>query len=120
MAGRRPQLIPHFPIRPLCLMLAALAAHGVAWSQSTESTLPEVTVKSSQLIKDASIPSLGELFHYVPGAVMHQGEGNRDQIVIRGTGSTADFYLNGCAMTPRCSATSTTSSASRSSKVRAA
>src|SRR5258705_8297444 len=26
---------------------------------------------------------------------MHQGEGNRDQVVIRGTSTTADFYLNG-------------------------
>jgi catecholate siderophore receptor len=54
-----------------------------------------ITIVPSQLIKDASLQSLGELFHYVPGAVMHQGEGNRDQIVIRGTSSTADFYVNG-------------------------
>jgi catecholate siderophore receptor len=26
---------------------------------------------------------------------MHQGEGNRDQIVIRGTSTTADFYVDG-------------------------
>jgi catecholate siderophore receptor len=54
-----------------------------------------VSVVPAQLIKDASLLSLGELFHYVPGAVMHQGEGNRDQIVIRGTSTTADFYVNG-------------------------
>ena len=54
-----------------------------------------VTVVPAQLIKDASLLSLGELFHYIPGAVMHQGEGNRDQIVIRGTSTTADFYVNG-------------------------
>ena len=54
-----------------------------------------VTVVPAQLIKDASLLSLGELFHYVPGAVMHQGEGNRDQIVLRGTSTTADFYVNG-------------------------
>jgi catecholate siderophore receptor len=54
-----------------------------------------VTVVPERFIRDASILSLGELFHYVPGAVMHQGEGNRDQIVLRGTSSTADFYVNG-------------------------
>jgi catecholate siderophore receptor len=26
---------------------------------------------------------------------MHQGEGNRDQIILRGTSSTADFYVDG-------------------------
>src|SRR5204863_9570053 len=53
-----------------------------------------ITIVPAQLIKDASLLSLGELFHYVPGAVMHQGEGNRDQIVLRGTSTTADFYVN--------------------------
>ncbi len=33
--------------------------------------------------------------HYVPGVNWHQGEGNRDQIVIRGQSSTADFFVNG-------------------------
>lgn len=54
-----------------------------------------VTVVPMQLIRDAGLPSLGELFHYVPGALMHQGEGNRDQVVLRGTSTTADFYVNG-------------------------
>jgi catecholate siderophore receptor len=54
-----------------------------------------VTVVPAQLVKDASLLSLGELFSYVPGALVHQGEGNRDQVVLRGTSTTADFYLNG-------------------------
>src|SRR4029077_11014570 len=32
---------------------------------------------------------------YVPGVLMHQGEGNRDQLIIRGTSTTADFYVDG-------------------------
>ena len=39
--------------------------------------------------------SMGDVFRYVPGVLMHQGEGNRDQIVIRGTSTTADFYVDG-------------------------
>jgi catecholate siderophore receptor len=32
----------------------------------------------------------------VPGIIIHQGEGNRDQVSIRGqVASTADFFLNG-------------------------
>ncbi len=54
-----------------------------------------VSVVPAQLIRDISLQSLGDLFRYVPGTLMHQGEGNRDQIVIRGTSTTADFYVNG-------------------------
>jgi catecholate siderophore receptor len=54
-----------------------------------------VTVVPAQLIKDISLQSLGDLFRYVPGTLMHQGEGNRDQIIIRGSSTTADFYVNG-------------------------
>src|SRR5690348_12458934 len=46
-------------------------------------------------MKDASMQSMGDVFRYVPGALMHQGEGNRDQIVLRGTSTTADFYVDG-------------------------
>ena len=31
----------------------------------------------------------------MPGAVGAQGEGNRDQIVLRGNNSTADFFVDG-------------------------
>jgi catecholate siderophore receptor len=54
-----------------------------------------VSVVPAQLIKDISLQSLGDLFRYVPGTLMHQGEGNRDQIIIRGSSTTADFYVNG-------------------------
>ena len=39
--------------------------------------------------------SMGDVFRYVPGTLMHQGEGNRDQIILRGTSTTADFYVDG-------------------------
>ena len=39
--------------------------------------------------------SLGDVVRYVPGITAIQGENNRDQIVFRGTSSSADFYLNG-------------------------
>jgi catecholate siderophore receptor len=32
---------------------------------------------------------------YVPGVNWHQGENNRDQVVIRGQSSNADFFVNG-------------------------
>ncbi|MGH9807154.1 MAG: TonB-dependent receptor, partial [Terriglobia bacterium] len=54
-----------------------------------------VTVVPAQMIKDAGMQSLGDVFRYVPGVLMHQGEGNRDQIVLRGASTTADFYVDG-------------------------
>jgi catecholate siderophore receptor len=32
---------------------------------------------------------------YVPGVAIHQGEGNRDEVVIRGVDSSANFFVNG-------------------------
>ena len=31
----------------------------------------------------------------MPGITAHQGENNRDQIIIRGNSSSADFFVNG-------------------------
>lgn len=55
-----------------------------------------ISVVTDQQIKDQSFQSIGDISRYVPGIIVHQGEGNRDQISIRGqTASTADFFLNG-------------------------
>src|SRR5690349_4104613 len=54
-----------------------------------------ITVVPSQVIKDAGMQSMGDVFRYVPGVMVHQGEGNRDQIILRGNSTTADFYVDG-------------------------
>ena len=54
-----------------------------------------VSVVPAQVMKDTGMQSLGDVFRYVPGVLMHQGEGNRDQIVLRGNSTTADFYVDG-------------------------
>jgi catecholate siderophore receptor len=54
-----------------------------------------VTVVPAQVMKDQAMQGMGDVFRYVPGTLMHQGEGNRDQIVIRGNSTTADFYVDG-------------------------
>ncbi len=54
-----------------------------------------ITVVPSDLIKDQGMRSMSDVFRYVPGATWHQGEGNRDQVVIRGNSTTADFYVDG-------------------------
>lgn len=54
-----------------------------------------VTVVPADLMKDQSMQSMADVFRYVPGVLTHQGEGNRDQIIIRGISTTADFYVDG-------------------------
>jgi catecholate siderophore receptor len=54
-----------------------------------------VTVVTRQLIADQSMQSVGDTVRYMPGVSVHQGENNRDQVVIRGNSSSADFFLDG-------------------------
>jgi outer membrane receptor protein involved in Fe transport len=54
-----------------------------------------ISVVTREQIRDQMMTSLGDVFRYVPGVTAHQGENNRDQIVIRGISSSADFFLNG-------------------------
>ncbi|MGK2963726.1 MAG: TonB-dependent receptor [Gemmatimonadaceae bacterium] len=50
---------------------------------------------SGQLVRDQAMQGLSDVVRLVPGATMGQGEGNRDQVTIRGNNSTADFFVDG-------------------------
>lgn len=54
-----------------------------------------LTAVSKQQIDDRAFRSIADVLRAVPGAIPSQGEGNRDQIVLRGNGSTADFFVDG-------------------------
>jgi catecholate siderophore receptor len=54
-----------------------------------------LTVLTQQYLKDQNFQSLTEATRYVPGVTIHQGEGNRDELVIRGVDSSANFFVNG-------------------------
>ncbi|OQW69626.1 MAG: TonB-dependent siderophore receptor [Proteobacteria bacterium ST_bin12] len=54
-----------------------------------------ITVIPQDLIKDQSIQSISQAVQYVPGVQSAQGEGNRDQIILRGNNTTGDFFLDG-------------------------
>lgn len=54
-----------------------------------------VSVVSSQMIRDGGMQSMSDVARYIPGITAGQGEGNRDQMVLRGNSSTADFYVDG-------------------------
>ena len=54
-----------------------------------------VTVITPELMRDQQMTSIADVVRYVPGIAAHQGENNRDDVVIRGNRSSADFFLNG-------------------------
>jgi len=54
-----------------------------------------VTVISKELINDQLMTSIRDVVTYVPGITAHQGENNRDDLVIRGNRSSADFFVDG-------------------------
>jgi catecholate siderophore receptor len=54
-----------------------------------------VNIVTGQQIQDQLMLSIGDVVRYVPGVTAHQGENNRDQLVIRGNSTSADFFLNG-------------------------
>jgi catecholate siderophore receptor len=54
-----------------------------------------LSVVTREFISDMSFQNLTEITRYVPGVDIHQGEGNRDELVIRGVDSSANFFVNG-------------------------
>src|SRR5207245_9910824 len=54
-----------------------------------------ITFVTQQQVRDQALMSIGDVVRYVPGITAIQGENNRDQVVIRGNSSSADFFVNG-------------------------
>jgi len=79
-----------------------MAAYGVNSINSATKTLTplrdipqSISVVTKEQIRDQSMSSVADVVAYVPGITSHQGENNRDQLVIRGNNTSADFFLNG-------------------------
>ena len=54
-----------------------------------------VTMISRQQLDDQAVAHLNDALRYVPGISLDTGEGNRDQVLIRGHATSADFFLDG-------------------------
>src|SRR5689334_182571 len=77
-------------------------AYGVSAVNTATKTLTplrdvpqSISVVTKEQIRDQSMSSVADVVTYVPGITSHQGENNRDQLVIRGNSTSADFFLNG-------------------------
>jgi catecholate siderophore receptor len=77
------------------------AVHAIDVSTATKTVTPlrdvpqSITVVPQAMMHDQLMTSIGQVVQYVPGIAAHQGENNRDQIIIRGNSSSADFFVNG-------------------------
>lgn len=54
-----------------------------------------ITVLTAEVARDQAMQSIADVVRYIPGITAIQGENNRDQVVIRGNSSSADFFLDG-------------------------
>ncbi|MBM3595334.1 MAG: TonB-dependent siderophore receptor [Alphaproteobacteria bacterium] len=54
-----------------------------------------ISVVTREQLDDQAQRSMADVLRYIPGTTVGQGEGNRDQITLRGQNSTADFFLDG-------------------------
>ncbi|ESQ74956.1 TonB-dependent siderophore receptor [Asticcacaulis sp. AC402] len=54
-----------------------------------------IQVVTRQRLDDQAHYAMADVVRYVPGTTIGQGEGNRDQITLRGQNTTADFFLDG-------------------------
>jgi catecholate siderophore receptor len=54
-----------------------------------------LSVVTKEFIADNAFQNITDVTRYVPGVAVHQGEGNRDELIIRGVDSSANFFVNG-------------------------
>ena len=54
-----------------------------------------LTPISRELIADQRMQGIGDVVRFIPAVTAASGEGNRDQVSIRGNNTTADFFVDG-------------------------
>ena len=77
------------------------ASYGVEATRTATKTdtrvkdIPQsISVITEAQIEDQALRSIADVLNYVPGATPGTGEGNRDQITLRGNNTTADFFVD--------------------------
>jgi catecholate siderophore receptor len=89
------------PVSESVEVRATLPDAGAGSTTATRTLTPlrdvpqSVTVITRNTIADQSMQSMTDVVRYVPGVGMGQGEGNRDTPILRGNGTTADFFVDG-------------------------
>ena len=73
----------------------AISSAGLKTDTPLLDTPQTVSVVTREQLDDQALQDIGDILRYTPGASIGQGEGNRDQITIRGQNTTADFFVDG-------------------------
>lgn len=73
----------------------AISSAGLKTDTPLIDTPQTVSVVTREQLEDQALQDIGDILRYTPGASIGQGEGNRDQITIRGQNTTADFFVDG-------------------------
>ncbi|QJB70125.1 TonB-dependent receptor [Parasphingorhabdus halotolerans] len=73
----------------------AISSAGLKTGTLLLDTPQTVSVITREQLDDQALQDIGDILRYTPGASIGQGEGNRDQITIRGQNTTADFFVDG-------------------------
>jgi catecholate siderophore receptor len=101
-AARRPEPAPPKPFAvSQDARTGTVGIYANSTSVATKTNTPLVDIPQSlsvltrDFIRDQTFPGLTDVTRYVPGVAVHQGEGNRDELVIRGVDSSANFFVNG-------------------------
>ena len=100
-AARLEIVLPVQGVQETVTVAAAVPIHPPTITTATKTATPlvnvpqAVTVIGRELIRDQMMMSVGDVLRYVPGVMVHQGENNRDQVIIRGNSSSADFFVDG-------------------------
>ena len=88
-------------VREDVTVTAAAGRDTEAISSATKTLTPlgdvpqAVTVITHELMQDQLMMSIADVVRYMPGVTAHQGENNRDQVIVRGIASSADFFIDG-------------------------
>jgi catecholate siderophore receptor len=96
-----PAAAPSAPVDTQDARTGTAGVYANSTSVATKSNTPLVRIPQSvdvltkSFIKDQGFQTLTDVTRYVPGVAVHQGEGNRDELVIRGVDSSANFFVNG-------------------------
>ena len=76
-----------------------MASRSTSTATKTNTDIKDIpqalTVISESQIEDQALRSIADVLTFVPGATPGTGEGNRDQITLRGNNTTADFFVDG-------------------------
>jgi catecholate siderophore receptor len=89
------------PVTEIVSVTESAGNQPTAISSATKTLTPlldvpqSITVVTHEQIRDQLVSSISDVVRYIPGITAHQGENNRDQLVIRGNNSSADFYVDG-------------------------